>query len=305
MKKIERILGIIVLLLENDRVSTAQLADRFAVTKRTIFRDIETIELAGFPIVSYPGRMGGFSLMDSFKLRTYTYSSEEKQAIIHALAVKEGLFGIYDQQNTIKEKMELLQQLTSADTTISHQFSFDSPTMHRPEIEQQTKSKINQINVALKNHQKIQIDYVDNNGDQTKRLIHPYEVMLMNGSWYIYSYCEVRADFRYFKITRIRQILIQQMKFAPVEYCNKKTVKVDEELIHLRFKKENLGKLYDYYTENEMEVTDAYIEVKIYLDDPPKILPFIMMFGNSVTVITPIDLQKRHKQEIHKLMDIY
>lgn len=100
MKKIERILAIIVLLLENEIVSTAQLAQRFEVTKRTIFRDIETIELAGFPIISHPGRKGGFSLVDSFKLQTYTYSGEEKQDILNALNIKEGLFGISDQQNT-------------------------------------------------------------------------------------------------------------------------------------------------------------------------------------------------------------
>lgn len=63
MKKIERILAIIVLLLENEIVSTAQLAQRFDVAKRTIFRDIETIELAGFPIVAHAGRNGGFFLI--------------------------------------------------------------------------------------------------------------------------------------------------------------------------------------------------------------------------------------------------
>lgn len=91
MKKIERILAIIVLLLDNEVVSATELAQRFEVTKRTIFRDIETIELAGFPIISQPGRNGGFSLMNSFKLRTYTYNGEEKQDILNALNVKEGI----------------------------------------------------------------------------------------------------------------------------------------------------------------------------------------------------------------------
>ncbi|MFD1901543.1 helix-turn-helix transcriptional regulator [Enterococcus termitis] len=201
--------------------------------------------------------------------------------------------------------MELLQQSTSADTTISHQFSFDSPTMHRPEIEQQTKSKINQINVALKNHQKIQIDYVDNNGDQTKRLIHPYEVMLMNGSWYIYSFCEKREAFRYFKITRIRQLNIQETTFIVADRPKKNTIETSGSVIQLRFRKEDLGKLYDYYTESEIQVKADHIDVKLYANQQKTILPFLLMFGNGVQVIEPAELRALHQQEIVKLTQTY
>lgn len=305
MKKIERILAIIVLLLDNDLISTAQLAERFKVTKRTIFRDIETIELAGFPIISHPGRNGGFSLMNSFKLRTYTYSRSEKQDILNALAVKEGLFGTFDQQNMIKEKIALLQGESGQENQWGSRFSFESPTMHRPEIEAQTKEKINNINCALQQNKKLLIDYVDNKGEHTERMIHPYEMMLMNGSWYIYSYCEVREACRYFKVTRIRRLRIEQATFVSSAYTNKKRHEVNDELVQLRFRKEDLGKLYDYYTENEIEVTDTHIDVTIYAHQQKTILPFLMMFGNGVKVIAPPELQELHKQEIVKLSKTY
>jgi len=303
MKKIERILAMIVLLLDSEVVSAAQLAQRFEVTKRTIFRDIETIELAGFPIVSHPGRHGGFSLVNSFKLRTHTYSNEERQEIINALNVNEGLFGIADQQNMIKEKIELLQG-DSLKEKRKH-FILESPTMHRPEIEAQTKKKINYINLALKQNKKLLIDYVDNKGEHTKRLIHPYEMMLMNGSWYIHSYCEEREAFRYFKITRIRQLKIQKTTFTPSDYRNQMIEEADGSKIRLRFRKEDLGKLYDYYTDDEIQVTDTHVEVTIYANQQKTLLPFLLMFGNGVQVISPIDLQEKHKQEIVKLCETY
>ncbi|MGX7263460.1 helix-turn-helix transcriptional regulator [Enterococcus crotali] len=305
MKKIERILAIIVLLLENEIVSTAQLAQRFEVTKRTIFRDIETIELAGFPIVSHSGRNGGFSLVDSFKLRTYTYSGKEKQDILNALNVKEGLFGISDQQNTIKEKITQMQEKTNQAENPKSHFSFESPTMHRPEIEAETKRKINNINMALKKNRKLTIDYVDNKGDHTQRTIRPYELMLMNGSWYIYSYCEEREAFRYFKVTRIRQLTIQKIPFEPVAYSNRRLIERDGEIIQLRFKKEDLGKLYDYYTEDEIEVKADHVDVSIYANQQKTILPFLLMFGNGAKVIAPVELQELHKQEIVKLSKTY
>ncbi|MCA5013677.1 MULTISPECIES: helix-turn-helix transcriptional regulator [unclassified Enterococcus] len=304
MKKIERILAIIVLLLENERISTAQLAERFSVTKRTIFRDIETIELAGFPIISHSGRNGGFSLMESFKLRTYTYSGEEKQAILEALDVKEGLFGIFDQQTTIKEKIELVQKTANTDKVIPH-FSFESPTMHRPEIELETKQKINQINLALKNKQKLLVDYIDNKGEHTKRLIHPYEVILNNGSWYVYSFCEKRGAFRYFKITRIRQLVLQKELFTLVDSSREKQKEHPGSAIRLQFPKEDLGKLYDYYTEAEIQIVDTHIEVSIYANQQKTILPFLLMFGHGVKVLAPKELRLLHQQEIAKLAQTY
>ncbi|WP_207695195.1 hypothetical protein DOK67_0001269 [Enterococcus sp. DIV0212c] len=305
MKKIERILAMIVLLLDNEVVSTAQLAQRFDVSKRTIFRDIETIELAGFPIISYAGRNGGFSLVNSFKLRTYTYSGEEKQDIINALNVKESLFGSVDQKNMIKEKIELMQGATNKEKKLKKSFSFESPTMHRLEIEIETKKKINHINLALKQNNKLVINYVDNKGEYTQRTIHPYELMLMNGSWYIFSYCETRAAFRYFKVTRIRQLTIQATTFEPVAYSNKKQIETEEKLIHLRFRKEDLGKLYDYYTEDEMQVTETHIDVRVYTVQRKTIVPFLLMFGNGVNVIAPDELKEMHKEAIIRLQETY
>lgn len=305
MKKIERILAIIVLLLDNEIVSATELAQRFEVTKRTIFRDIETIELAGFPIISQPGRNGGFSLMNSFKLRTYTYNGEEKQDILNALNIKEGLFGLSDQKSTIKEKISALQVADNQQNQLQQRFSFASPTMHRRDIEVETKLKIDRINVALKENHKLKIAYVDNRGEFTHRMIHPYELMLMNGSWYIYSYCEKREDFRYFKVTRIRQLETQQILFSPRNYTEKIITRKYDEFIHLRFKKAYLGKLYDYYTDDEIEVSESHIDVRIYTTQQETILAFLLMFGDSVTVISPETLKELHIQEIKKLNQLY
>lgn len=305
MKKIERILAMIVLLLDNEVVSATQLAQRFEVTKRTIFRDIETIELAGFPIVSQSGRNGGFSLMNSFKLRTYTYNGEEKQAILNALNMKESLFGLSDQKSTIKEKILALQVDDHQLKNPQQRFSFASPSMHRYEIEVETKLKIDRINTALKENRKLKITYVDNKGEFTHRVIHPYELMLMNGSWYIYSYCENRKNFRYFKVTRIRQIESQQTTFSPIIHTEKTTTRENDEQIHLRFKKEDLGKLYDYYTDDEIDVSESHIDIRMYAAQQQTILPFLLMFGDSVTVVAPESLKKLHIQEIKKLTHVY
>ncbi|GGD03039.1 helix-turn-helix transcriptional regulator [Enterococcus wangshanyuanii] len=304
MKKIERVLAIIVLLLEDEVVPAKQLAQRFSVDKRTIFRDIETIEMSGFPIVSHQGRNGGFSLISSFKLRSYTYSEEEKQDILTALKMKEDLIDLDDHQHLIKEKLQLLQGTTSVARKPERLISFDSPTLHRPEIESETKLKNKQINLALTKKKKISIGYVSNKGILINQTIHPYELMLMNGSWYIYSYCEKQQDFRYLKVTRIRKLTVLEKTFKSIDRPNIST-ETPNEIITLNFRKEDLGKLYDYYLESEIKLKDDHIEVSFCANQQQYIVPFLLMFGDKAKVISPEYLKEQHKAAIKELQKTY
>ncbi|TFJ43039.1 transcriptional regulator [Carnobacterium divergens] len=303
MKKIERILSIIVLLLENEVIPATQLAMRFNVTKRTIFRDIETIEMAGFPIVSFTGRKGGYSLLNSFKLRTYTYTDAEKQDILSALQMKEHFIEPTDYQNTIKEKIHLMQ-LNQSKTATSPLISFISPTLHRIEIEKETKHKNTHLSNALQQHVKMTIEYVSNQGERTRRIIHPYELMLLNGSWYIHAYCEKRSAFRHFKVTRIRKLSTLEQTFELQKIPTKKE-EVTGEWIKLSFKKNDLGKLYDYYTENEIQMVEDRIEVTFFSKHQDYLIPFLLMFGNEAQVITPLSLKKQHQEAIYRLQKTY
>ncbi|KOS64489.1 YafY family transcriptional regulator [Lysinibacillus agricola] len=302
MKKIERILSVIVLLLENEILSTAKLAERFNVSKRTIFRDIETIENAGFPIISVPGSKGGFSLLPSFKLRTLTYNNKEKQDILTAINVKDELLGITNQQSTIKEKISLMYE---GNDSQPNQFSVKSPTVHRPEIEKSIQQKLGTIESSLRNNEKLGIVYVDSYGNFTKRTVHPYELSLLNGSWYLFAFCETREDFRYFKITRIRQIENLKTVFKKTIVTNKKWLQSENMIVQLKFKRESLGMLYDYYLEEEIEVQENHIIVSFHSLNLFTILPQLLVFGNDVQVIHPPMLRKQHKLIIENLAKTY
>lgn len=302
MKKIERILAMIVLLLENETISTTRLAERFAVSKRTIFRDIETIELAGFPIVATTGRNGGFSLLQSFKLRTLTYSEDDKQTILAALESTEELFGKahVETDSLIKEKISLLQVSQAGGATTS----MKSPTVHRPEIEEESQRKMRLIKSALTNDYRLLISYVGNKGEFTERCIQPYELTLQNGSWYVYGFCETRQDFRYFKVTRIRQLTVDNRHFEKEE-VTKSWWSSPELPIVLRFKREDLGKLYDYYTESEIEINEDHLIVSAISQNQHTLLTQLLVFGNGVQVMAPQELKEQHQQVIKELAMTY
>ncbi len=83
--KIDRLIGILSILLQRDKITASELAEKFEVSRRTIVRDIEDISKAGIPITASQGRNGGISIMDGFKLDRTLLSSEDMKAILTGL----------------------------------------------------------------------------------------------------------------------------------------------------------------------------------------------------------------------------
>lgn len=84
--KVERLMSIILLLLDKERVSAQELADMFEVSLRTIYRDIDAIGLAGIPIRSTPGVGGGFEIMPNYKIDRKVFSTADLSAMLIGLS---------------------------------------------------------------------------------------------------------------------------------------------------------------------------------------------------------------------------
>lgn len=101
--KLERILAILVMILER-KVLASELAEKFEVSTRTIYRDMDTLLYAGFPVVALPGKNGGFTMLDTYKLATFTFSEAEKQILLEALEARSE-FMLNDSQEILREKI--------------------------------------------------------------------------------------------------------------------------------------------------------------------------------------------------------
>lgn len=299
--KIERLFGILILLLNRSLVTAKELAERFHVSKRTIYRDILSLEQAGFPIVAIHGNEGGYQLMPEFKLRTYTFSENEKHCLIQALNMQAELLSETQMMRMIREKLQILRKEEQQLIFTAHQ-----GTLHRPEIEQQVNEKIQIIQEQMIHQNKIQLEYIDTNGRHTLRMVCPKKLYLKNGSWYTEAYCDLRQEKREFKLTRIRKI---------THLYAKKTAEIIDDLpknyesfqtIVLDFHRTQLGKLYDFFTETEMiQMNEQQIRVQYKMENPQKCLPFLLMFGSFVQVIQPKNLKKAHYQAIQEMIKIY
>ncbi|MBC1547464.1 YafY family transcriptional regulator [Listeria sp. FSL L7-1435] len=291
--KLERILAILVMILER-KVLASELAEKFEVSTRTIYRDMETLLYAGFPVVSLPGKNGGFTMLDTYKLATFTFSEAEKQILLEALEARSE-FMLNDSQETLREKITLLQ----TDKPASNHIFFDSATQHRRQIEAEVKRKIAYIQKAFTTNKQLKISYIAMSGTETEREISPQKLNLMDGSWYLEAYCHKRAAVRHFKLTRITAL--KEMDKAIMEIAETKYQPGEMERIVLEFPKNQLGKLLDYFLWEEMETGEDYVRVTFLYDLERQIIPFLLMFGSAVRILEPASLQKEYKAEVEKL----
>jgi predicted DNA-binding transcriptional regulator YafY len=192
--KLDRLLGILTVLLQNDRVSAPELAEKFEVNRRTIGRDIDALCMAGIPVVAYQGSGGGFSIAEGFKLDKAVLTTDELSGIIAAL---KGI-GSVSERSRIERTLDKLHANTDAVVSLREPVIIDLASYYKGQLTE----KIETIKRAIHGQRLIEFDYYYEKGEN-RRVIEPYFVIFQWSSWYVFGFCLERQDWRMFKLLRL------------------------------------------------------------------------------------------------------
>lgn len=296
--KIDRLVSTIFLLMKKKKISARELSDYFGCSIRTIYRDIETLENAGVPIVSYQGIDGGFELVEGYRIEKPFLSSQEASTI---LGILEGLQHVIDdvELENISTKMQ------GADAAFSN-IQFD---MKGWEMSRDFKDKINLINNAISNHKALEIDYYSSYLEYTKRIIHPLKIIIKGSSWYLYAFCTLKDDYRLFKVPRIRNIAELTKVFDAKKYIQTPLLDMNwgnpSEEILLKFDTKIYSSFKDFFLEeNITEYNEDYFIVKVNFPYDQWVLSLVLSYGDMVEVLKPQKLKDdliRHAEGILRL----
>lgn len=203
--KMDRLISIIMLLLQRDQVTAPELAERFEVSRRTISRDIEDICLAGIPIITTQGRHGGISIAEGYRVSKAVFTQEELGAILTGL---KGMDSVSPRPQAAKvgAKLSTRENQVTGDQVIlidlaSHYYGSLS-------------EKIQQIKEAALGRRLIGFRYYYEKGE-SRRKIEPYRVVFRWGAWYVWGFCLDRQDFRLFKLNRLWELRVLDGSFEP------------------------------------------------------------------------------------------
>lgn len=301
--KLDRLIAITMFLLNRDIVSASALAKRFEVSKRTIQRDIETLNNAGIPIISTYGAEGGYEIMDGFKLTKQIAGVDDYLNIITAL---KGLSTAYENEkiNTTLEKA--LTSMQGGDQRIFIDF-----TVARE------KAYINDylqiIEKAVYTKKLLRIKYTNAEGVLSKRTVEPLALSFQWYTWYLFAYCTNKNDYRLFKLPRITSCETLPGAFSKehgnVEYLMKHKQSPDKRKYYntrILCKREIRQQALEYLSGNiveECENGDFIISINAPFEH--MWFSLLMGFGDKVQVLDSDGLKDMLKQKAKEILTIY
>lgn len=295
--KIERLLSIIITLLNRKRVQAKELADTYGVSIRTIYRDIDTISLAGIPIVTYQGTGGGIGLIEGYHLEQGLLSEDEMKDIVIGL---QSLSTVLDENRTsqLLERFRRLSRLNSKAEQAS--FVVDYSGWKEDPKESDTR---NFIKSMIDDSYRLSFQYFNVDGVKSERMVEPHTLVLKGQRWYLYAYCSERQAFRLFKLSRMAQLSKIDQHFEPRD-ISKEVLPWKPEFIEskeavppvlLQFNERAKHIAAEWFGHEALQLqkdTGTYL-VHVPFHENDWLYRFILGFGADVVVVEPLHL--RHK----------
>jgi len=307
--KIDRLVSIIMLLLDKKRISAQDLANMFEVSPRTIYRDIDTITMSGIPICSTSGVGGGFEIMQNYKIDKKVFSSADISTILMGLSSLSNMIRGDELVNALAKVKSFIPADRAKDIEFkANQVLIDlSPWMGNRNIQ----PYLEMVKTALQESRVLSFEYADRFGNTTTRTAEPYQLVLKNSHWYWQGYCYKRNDFRLFKLSRTYNLHVLDEYFTPRDSI-KPQLNIDEILdtlqttITIRIHKSVMDRVLDYCAyehflpdgDEHYLVTFPFIENEYHYN-------ILFSFGDKCECIKPLHIRSEIKRRVHDIAAIY
>ncbi|MGM1049332.1 MAG: helix-turn-helix transcriptional regulator [Bacillota bacterium] len=292
--KIDRLLAITVLLLNRGRVSAKELSERFEVSSKTIYRDMDTLNQAGIPIVAHQGISGGFEIMEQFMIDRHWLSIEEMSSLVTAV---KGINCALDDKETdallqkVKSLLQKAQRGYAQDKREDRLIMDMNPWGQRNGI----KETMQLLKQAVDERRRTAIEYISSGGRSQNRIIEPVSLILKGSIWYVHAYCTLRKDFRVFRLSRIQHAALTEERFEPLEAPVIEQFQWDtswsdtpEESLVLTFRSEARQRIADVFHPDEVTMLPSgAFRVEVVRKPDDWFYGMILSFGDQVKVESP------------------
>lgn len=307
--KVERLVSIIMILLDKERISAQKLADMFEVSLRTIYRDIEAINMAGIPVRSISGVGGGFEIMPNYKIDRKFFSTSDLSAILMGLSSLSNMIRGDELINALAKVKSFIPAERAKDIELrANQIYIDlSPWMGNRDIQ----PYLDIIKTALQESKLLSFEYADRYGNKTARTAEPYQLVLKSSHWYWQAYCLKRNDFRLFRLSRTSNLQIQEDFFMPREYQKPQLDFTDrlatmQTNINIRIHQSVMDRVLDYCTyEHFSPDGDEHYIVSFPFIENDYYYNILLGFGDKCECLDPLHIRTEMKRRIHDIATIY
>lgn len=284
--KIDRMIGILSILLQREKVTAPYLAEKFEVSRRTIQRDVDDLCRAGIPLVTTQGANGGISIMDGYQIDRTLLTSSELQAILAGLRSLDSVSGT----NRYAQLMEKLSAGASTLLTGDQHILIDLSSWYKDSL----APKIETIHGAINSRKQISFAYYAPGGESA-RTIEPYDLVFQWSNWYVWGWCLLRQDFRLFKLNRMTGLRVGDAfapRPVPLPDLSAETVCPPVYPIRARVRPEHKWRLVEEFGLDSFTVEpDGTLLFAFAFMDKGSIVRWIASFGGDAVLLEPRGLR--------------
>lgn len=297
--KIDRLIGILTVLLQNEKATAPELAKKFEVSRRTILRDVDVLCLAGIPIVSIRGGDGGISIMEGYKINKNVLTADELQTLVTGLKSIDSV----SKQSNFESLMTKIAP-SKAMVSLADSVVIDLSSHYKDSLSE----KIELFKRAIAHHKTVQFDYYYAKGE-VPREIEPYFVEFRWNAWYVFGWCELREDFRRFKLNRLWNYAITDKTFTarpvPDEKANAQDAFPEPYQIKILFDKSVRFRLIEAYGLTCYEETADGLLLTLEYTNKDCMFSWILGFGDKAKVLEPDEARAEFSEMAKNIFNVY
>ncbi len=299
--KIDRLIGMLSVLLQEEKTTAPELAERFEVSKRTINRDIEDLCKAGIPIRTAQGSGGGISIMDGYRMDRTILTSKDMQMILAGLRSLDSVGG----SSYYSQLMEKIQAGSSEFITGRDSILIDLSSWYRDSL----APKIETIQDAIGDRRLIRFRYYAPSGE-SDRTVEPYYLAFRWSSWYLWAWCLKRKDYRLFKLNRMDRVQKTEKSFecrevAMLDLSNEKIFPGGIKVKALFEPEQKWQLVEEFWPSCFTETEDGRLLFTADYTDIENLVTWIMTFGDKAELLEPKEAREKIASMVQKMITVY
>lgn len=312
---VSRLFQMVYLLMDQPNMTAKELAEILEVSMRTVYRDVDKLSTAGIPIYANRGKGGGITLFSDYVLDKMVLTKEEKAALQESLQTLSTI-GYADE----KQVIDKLQSFFGAELSdwIEIEFSSWGDTHEEAKLFQQLK-------YAILHHNYVEMRYSGSNQETNIRRVKPLKLCFREQAWYLYAFCELRKDYRFFKLHRISEFILTDDNFEAEsvgkllqDFSYKNFENIDSNPHHTKsissytepitikvlIQKEMAFRAYDELS-NITTLINGNLLCEIPVIDMDWFVGYLFSFGSYAEIIEPEHVRMQVKSQLHKMLRKY
>lgn len=292
-----RLFQIVYLLMERDSITAGELAEKLEVSIRTINRDIEKLSEARIPVYTTRGKGGGISLLPDFVLNKKVLTEEEKGSILSSMKLM-GTVSYEDEKQALSRLEDFFGEVAQDWIEIELD-SWEQGVFNQ--------ERFRQLKNAILTRKKVIFQYMKK-GQPGPRKIRPCKLLFRSQAWYLYGFCELRQDFRYFKLHRMSQLEVLEERFDTIKLPKEEKRYTDHEATFEAVVA--IDKCMAYRAYDEMPVENIREEKDKLIFTIPNaraswFYGYILSYAGKAEVISPPDIREKMVKEVEQLYNRY